>query len=185
VTPRVIFADADLVVVDKPSGMPSVPARTPLDPVDVAPRLVAAYGPLEAAHRLDRDTSGLLVLARSRAARSALGRGFEKRQVRKRYLAVVIGRPTEESGEICLPLAPDPGAPGRDRLPDRRRPALRRHGGGRRPRPARGWPRFAASDLRRAARARRTAAGGTAVGSLHRDDHCGVGRMAERFTFCQ
>jgi 23S rRNA-/tRNA-specific pseudouridylate synthase len=69
VTPRIVFADADLVVVDKPAGIPSVPARTPLDPPAVATRLVGEFGPLEAVHRLDRDTSGLLVLARTRAAR--------------------------------------------------------------------------------------------------------------------
>ena len=67
-TPRIVFADADLVVVDKPAGIPSVPARTPLDPPAVAARLVGEFGPLEAVHRLDRDTSGLLVLARTRAA---------------------------------------------------------------------------------------------------------------------
>jgi tRNA pseudouridine32 synthase / 23S rRNA pseudouridine746 synthase len=116
VTPRVIYADADVVVVDKPSGMPSVPARTPLDPADVAPRLATAYGPLEAAHRLDRDTSGLLVLARSRAARAALGRAFEAREVAKRYLAVVIGRPADTSGEMCLPLAADRDHPPRQRI---------------------------------------------------------------------
>lgn len=115
-TPRVVFADADVVVVDKPSGMPSVPARTPLDPADVAARLTAAYGPLEAAHRLDRDTSGLLVLARSRSARAALGRAFEARLVAKGYLAVVVGRPAESSGEICLPLAADRDRPPRHRV---------------------------------------------------------------------
>ena len=52
-TPPIVFIDADLLVVDKPSGVPSVPARTPLDPPDVARRLTAIHGPLEAAHRLD------------------------------------------------------------------------------------------------------------------------------------
>jgi len=116
VTPRVVFADADLLVVDKPSGMPSVPARTPLDPADVATRLVAEFGATEAVHRLDRDTSGLLVLARNRAARSALGRAFERRDVQKLYLAVVRGRPPAAAGEIRLPLAADPTRPPRQRI---------------------------------------------------------------------
>lgn len=115
-TPRVVFADADLVVVDKPSGMPSVPARTPLDPPDVASRLEAAFGPLEAAHRLDRDTSGLLVLARTRAARSALGRAFERRDVVKRYLAVVLGATPATAGEVALPLSADRDRPPRQRI---------------------------------------------------------------------
>jgi tRNA pseudouridine32 synthase/23S rRNA pseudouridine746 synthase len=116
VTPRIVFADADLVVVDKPPGIPSVPARTPLDPAAVAERLAAEFGPLEAVHRLDRDTSGLLVLARSRAARAALGRSFERGGVTKRYLAVVTGRPPEDRGELHLPLAADPDRPPRQRV---------------------------------------------------------------------
>lgn len=115
-TPRVVFADADLVVVDKPAGIPSVPARTPLDPPAVAERLLAQFGPLEAVHRLDRDTSGLLVLARTRAARAALGRAFERGEVAKRYLAVVVGRPPEDRGELHLPLAADPQRPPRQRI---------------------------------------------------------------------
>lgn len=114
--PRVVFADAAIVVVDKPSGIPSVPARTPLDPVDVAARLTARFGPLEAVHRLDRDTSGLLVLARSTAARAALGRAFEHGDVTKRYLAVVAGQPPQPSGELHLPLAPDRDRPPRQRV---------------------------------------------------------------------
>lgn len=115
-TPRVVFADADLVVVDKPAGIPSVPARTPLDPTAVAERLAGAFGPLEAVHRLDRDTSGLLVLARTRAARAALGRSFERGHVVKRYLAVVEGRPADDRGELHLPLAADRDHPPRQRV---------------------------------------------------------------------
>ena len=114
--PRIVFADADLVVVDKPAGIPSVPARTPLDPPAVAERLLAEFGPLEAVHRLDRDTSGLLMLARTRAARVALGRRFESGEVVKRYLAVVVGRPPEDRGELHLPLAADPARPPRQRV---------------------------------------------------------------------
>ena len=110
------MSDDDLVVVDKPSGMPSVPSRTPLDPPDVVAVLAGRFGPLEAAHRLDRDTSGLLVLARSREARSGLGRAFEEGLVEKRYLAVVHGTPPERAGEIHLPLADDVASPPRKRV---------------------------------------------------------------------
>jgi tRNA pseudouridine32 synthase/23S rRNA pseudouridine746 synthase len=126
VTPRVVFADDHLVVVEKPSGMPSVPARTPLDPADVAARLTAEFGPLEAAHRLDRDTSGLLVLARTRSARSALGRAFERRTVTKRYLAVVINSPPAAAGEVDLPLGPDRDQPPRQRIDPAGKPSLTR-----------------------------------------------------------
>ena len=110
-TVRIVFADRDVVVVDKPGGMPSVPARTPLDPPAVAAVLAAEWGPLEAVHRLDRDTSGLLVLARTAATRAALGRAFESRCVAKRYLAVVDGTPPGAVGTIHLPLADDPARP--------------------------------------------------------------------------
>jgi len=124
---RVVFADADLIVIDKPAGMPSVPARTPLDPPCVAGRLRAEYGPLEAAHRLDRDTSGLLVLARSQEMRAAIGRAFEARTVRKRYEAVVHGGPDRTEALVHLPLASDPLRPPRSRVdPILGRPATTR-----------------------------------------------------------
>ena len=124
---RIIFADADLIVVDKPAGMPSVPARTPLDPPCVASHMRAAFGELEAVHRLDRDTSGLLVLARSSQARAALGRAFEARAVQKRYEAIVHGGPTSEEGVVHLPLASDPRRPPRSRVdPILGRPATTR-----------------------------------------------------------
>lgn len=113
---RIVWEDDDLVVVDKPSGMPSVPARTPLDPADVAAVLADRCGHLEAVHRLDRDTSGLLVLARSRAARAALGRAFESSAVAKRYHAIVHGSLPADEGVIHLPLADDHDRPPRKRV---------------------------------------------------------------------
>lgn len=113
---RILFADDDVLVVDKPAGMPSVPARTPLDPPDVGAVLRRTHGPLEAVHRLDRDTTGLLVLARSTAARAALGRSFEAGAVSKRYRAVVRGRLSATHGTIHLPLADDRERPPRKRV---------------------------------------------------------------------
>jgi tRNA pseudouridine32 synthase / 23S rRNA pseudouridine746 synthase len=112
----IVFADEHLVVVDKPPGIPSVPARTPLDPPSVTVRMAADLGWVEAVHRLDRDTSGLLVLARTPAARAALGHAFESRAVRKRYLAVVAGEPPGAEGLVHLPLADDPWCPPRKRV---------------------------------------------------------------------
>lgn len=117
---RILWIDGDLVVVDKPAGMPSVPARSCRDPADVA--TVLERGPLvgsarpEAVHRLDRDTSGVLILARTAAARTALGRAFEGGRVEKTYRAFVAGRLPTPEGVIHLPLAPDPAAPPRQRV---------------------------------------------------------------------
>lgn len=111
----IVFVDDHVVVVDKPAGVPSVPARTPLDPPSVVERLVAECGPVEAVHRLDRDTSGLLMLARTSVARTTLGRAFEERRVAKTYLAVVSGNLPADHGTIHLPLAADPLDPPRQR----------------------------------------------------------------------
>jgi tRNA pseudouridine32 synthase/23S rRNA pseudouridine746 synthase len=112
----VVFVDEHVVVIDKPAGVPSVPARSRRDPPSVVERLAADWGPLEAAHRLDRDTCGLIVYARTAVARAALGRAFESRLVRKRYLAVVHGGPPHAEGIVHLPLADDPSAPPRKRV---------------------------------------------------------------------
>ena len=118
--PRILLVDEHIVVVEKPAGMPSVPARTPHDPPDVATVLAAgelADGPRpEAVHRLDRDTSGLLILARTARARAALGRAFERGMVRKSYRAFLAGRLPGREGVIHLPLAPDATAPPRQRV---------------------------------------------------------------------
>lgn len=124
---RVVFADEHVVVVDKPAGMPSVPARTAFDPPCVAWHVREAFGVVEAVHRLDRDTSGLLVMARSAPARAALGRAFEDRLVRKRYQAIVHGVPVRPEGILHLPLAADPMRPPRSRVdPILGRPATTR-----------------------------------------------------------
>ena len=112
----VVFADEHVVVVDKPAGVPSVPARTRLDPPSVVERLAAEWGALDATHRLDRDTCGLVVFARTTAARAALGRAFESRLVRKRYLAIVHGGLPSAEGIVHLPLADDPTSPPRKRV---------------------------------------------------------------------
>jgi len=125
--PVVVYADEDLVVVDKPGGVPSVPARTRLDPPHVAVRLHAEFGELEAVHRLDRDTSGLLMLARNRSARIALGRAFEMGAVTKVYLAIVAGAVPSTTGTLSLPLAADRDRPPRQRVdPILGRPATSR-----------------------------------------------------------
>ena len=116
IDPTIVLLDDHIVIVDKPAGTPSVPARTPLDPPSVVERLAAGVGAVEAVHRLDRDTSGLLVLARTPHARAALGRGFEQRHVRKTYLAVVAGGMPADAGTIHLPLAADPDHPPRQRV---------------------------------------------------------------------
>ncbi|MBL0727428.1 RluA family pseudouridine synthase [Piscinibacter sp. HJYY11] len=102
-----LFLDETLVVVDKPAGLPSVPGR-PAELHDcMASRVQAEVPDALVVHRLDMATSGLLVFARSKAAQRALGAAFARRDVAKRYVAVVAGEMHDDEGEIDLPLIAD------------------------------------------------------------------------------
>ena len=103
----VVHLDAQLAVIAKPPGLLSVPAKPP-GPQDCAEaRIRAALPGALLVHRLDRDTSGLMVFARTRLAQRHLGWQFERRQVVKRYVARVAGRVAGEAGQVDLPLICD------------------------------------------------------------------------------
>jgi len=108
---ELIYEDASLLVFNKPSGLLSVPGRGPDKQDCLSLRVQAIYPDALIVHRLDRDTSGLLLLARGQAAQSALSRAFAARQVHKRYLAVVEGTlaPVADAGwgVIDLPITVD------------------------------------------------------------------------------
>ena len=103
---EIIYTDDDLLVVNKPAGLLSVPGRIMKD--CVLNRLKGDYPEVVIVHRLDLDTSGLLVLSRSRLATSDLNRQFRERAITKQYIAVVDGMLEQDEGEIMLPIAPDP-----------------------------------------------------------------------------
>lgn len=103
----VLWADAELVAVNKPAGLPSLPEGYDAE----APHLVAVLEPvlgrLWVVHRLDRDASGVIVLARTPAAHRALSLQFEERAVMKVYHALVVGAPVWEELVVRLPLRSD------------------------------------------------------------------------------
>jgi tRNA pseudouridine32 synthase/23S rRNA pseudouridine746 synthase len=103
----VIHADDHLLVVDKPAGLLAVPGRGETKADCLLTRLQTAYPDAQVVHRLDQATSGLMLFARGAAAQRALSIAFAKRQVDKRYVAIVWGEPAEERGTIDLPLAAD------------------------------------------------------------------------------
>ena len=110
--PLVIFEDEAIIVIDKPSGMPSVPG---LDGKESAQewlqKRASGAHEIHAVHRLDMDTSGLLLFAKTGDAAANLRRQFEERTVKKTYRALLCpGKLTlmpSTTGRICLPLAPD------------------------------------------------------------------------------
>lgn len=107
----VLHHDRDLVVIDKPSGLLSVPGRDPAHRDSALLRLQARFGVVYAVHRLDLDTSGVLAFATRRKAERALQQQFRERSVSKRYDAWVWGEVALDRGEITLPLSRVPGEP--------------------------------------------------------------------------
>ena len=114
--PRIIFEDEAIIVIDKPSGMPSVPGLDGRESAQewLAGRMSAKYNhgcEIHAVHRLDMDTSGLLIFAKTGQAAANLRRQFEERTVKKTYRALLCpGKLTLKpgtTGTIDLPLAPD------------------------------------------------------------------------------
>ena len=106
-----VLEDPRFVVVSKPSGLLSVPAKDPAITDHVVSRVAARYpgssGPLSV-HRLDMETSGLLVLALDPSAHRDLSIQFQERRVQKTYVALVHGRVEADAGTIELPLRLDP-----------------------------------------------------------------------------
>jgi tRNA pseudouridine32 synthase/23S rRNA pseudouridine746 synthase len=102
----IIHADADILVVHKPAGLLSVPGRIMKD--CVLRRAAVDYPQVRVVHRLDLDTSGLMVLGLSQLAVSDLNRQFRERLISKEYVAEVYGIVAQAQGEIDLPIAPDP-----------------------------------------------------------------------------
>ncbi len=108
----IAYEDEHLLVVDKPAGLVVHPARGHREgTLSQLLAGVAAGGEPERAgivHRLDRDTSGLLVVARSEEAHRLLQRALAARRIEREYLALVEGRPPARSGTIEAPIGRDP-----------------------------------------------------------------------------
>ena len=121
--PRLLHLDPLVVAVDKPAGVLAQEGRAggPALP-DLCSRILRERGEPDAAllvHRLDRGTTGVTVLARTRAAQAALLREFREGRVAKEYLALCAGDPAADDLASDLALGPDPGTPGKHR-PDPR-----------------------------------------------------------------
>jgi RluA family pseudouridine synthase len=103
----VIFTDESLLVINKPSGLLVIPDGYDPTLPHVAGVLASRFGPLWIVHRLDRETSGVLVLARNTEAHRSLNTQFETHQAVKAYHALVAGNPVWQENEVRLPLRTD------------------------------------------------------------------------------
>lgn len=127
---EVVYEDASIVVMDKPSGMLAVPGRGEV--LSLQELLEPKFGPLFSVHRLDMDTSGLIVFARDPESKAVLEEQFRNREVAKRYRALLDPPVTSEArrlsvggrGRIVLPIAPDYYERPQQMVSDGGRPAI-------------------------------------------------------------
>lgn len=103
----ILHEDAEVLLVDKPAGLLSVPGKGEHLADCLIARVQAVFPEALLVHRLDRDTSGVMIFAMTAHAQRHLGLQFEKRMTRKSYVARVWGVPEERSGSIDLPLIVD------------------------------------------------------------------------------
>ncbi|WP_050930374.1 RluA family pseudouridine synthase [Aestuariivita boseongensis] len=102
-----LYEDAHLIAVNKPAGLLSVPGRGDHLRDCLLTRLQAAFPDALLVHRLDRDTSGVMVFALTPHAQRSLSKEFELRKAKKTYVARVWGRLTPTTGTVDLPLIVD------------------------------------------------------------------------------
>lgn len=103
----ILHEDADIVVFNKPSGLLSVPGKDPALFDSLQSRALERFAGAGTIHRLDKDTSGIIVMAKHKGAHGHIGKQFEYRQTTKFYIARVWGHVADDEGLIDLPLATD------------------------------------------------------------------------------
>ncbi|WP_050129259.1 bifunctional tRNA pseudouridine(32) synthase/23S rRNA pseudouridine(746) synthase RluA [Yersinia frederiksenii] len=104
---HILYQDEHIMVVNKPSGLLSVPGRAPENKDSVMTRIQADFPYAESVHRLDMATSGVIVVALTKAAERELKRQFREREPKKSYVARVWGHLAQDEGLIDLPLICD------------------------------------------------------------------------------
>ena len=105
--PDILFEDESIVIVSKPAGMLTIPDRFDKDFPNIRTFLINQYDEIFTVHRLDRDTSGVLVFAKNAEAHKHLSMQFEHQQVQKTYLAIVRGIISKDDQDIDIPLIAD------------------------------------------------------------------------------
>ncbi|WJV66281.1 bifunctional tRNA pseudouridine(32) synthase/23S rRNA pseudouridine(746) synthase RluA [Pectobacteriaceae bacterium CE70] len=104
---HILYQDQHIMVVNKPSGLLSVPGRAPEHKDSIMSRIQADFPQAESVHRLDMATSGVMVVALNKAAERELKRQFREREPKKSYLARVWGTLEQDEGMVDLPLICD------------------------------------------------------------------------------
>jgi len=103
-TTHTIFENEDLVVINKPPGLLSIPDREGKE-VSLKTLLQEKYGNIFTVHRLDKNTSGVIIFAKNERSHKELSRQFEERQTEKYYTGLVTGTPSNPTGTVNAPIA--------------------------------------------------------------------------------
>jgi len=121
---EVLHLDHEVILLDKPAGLLSVPGKGEGLTDCLLARVQVAFPDALLVHRLDRDTSGVMIFALTRHAQRHLGLQFEKRMTRKTYVARIWGVPAQKTGTVDLPLIVDwPNRPRQMVCPETGKPA--------------------------------------------------------------
>ena len=115
-SPDIIADCKSHVVINKPAGLLSIPDRFGVDIPNVEAFLRNKFGEIFVVHRLDKDTSGVMVFAKTPEAHKKLSMAFERREVKKSYMAIVEGAPIDPEGEIVAPISEDPQKAGKMKI---------------------------------------------------------------------
>ncbi len=118
-----IFENDDFIVLNKPSGMLSIPDRTQSQP-SLKDFLIEKLGGVFTVHRLDKDTSGVIVFAKNETTHKYLSRQFEERSTQKTYNGLVTGKLAESSGVIDEPIAEHYSQKGMMMVGDKGKPSV-------------------------------------------------------------
>jgi len=119
----ILFENDDFIVINKPSGLLSIPDRTQSEP-SLKDHLLEKYGSIFTVHRLDKATSGVIVFAKNEATHKHLSLQFEERSTRKIYNGLVIGQPAETKGVIEEPVTEHFSHKGMMMTADKGKPAI-------------------------------------------------------------
>jgi len=134
-TVEVIFEDEQLLVLNKPPGLPVIPDRWDPELPNLRDIVQQRYEKISGnasraiwvVHRIDADTSGLVMFARSKEMHAGMSELFEKEAIRKTYWAITRGNPAENEGAIDLPLKPHPTRPQFMQVSKSGKPSLTRY----------------------------------------------------------
>lgn len=121
---EILFEDDDCILINKPAGVLSIPDRFDRTIPNVLDLLQKQYEKIWIVHRIDKQTSGVMIVAKNAESHQVLNRQFETHSVRKIYLTLVSGIVSSSSGTIDLPIAEHPSNPGTVCIDSKGKPSI-------------------------------------------------------------